>query len=213
MSTRSIIHRTTFTALTVAGLTLASAVSAAPKKAAATAREDAGKGVGGVYYLTEAVSVTTDAGIAGEPAGTKVTRVGSAPGGMRVKTADGTTFNVTSRQVTDDAAKGAAFSDGETARQAAIAAQLKSSQAAAQAEEAEKQRAALQAAQASQAALATTAPAAPAAATFTPSTAGGGGGGGGGSGIKGSALDEKPRPAGKVNPRKPQPQVIYVPRR
>ena len=198
LHTRSLILRTTFAALTVAGLALTSAISAPPKKAQAAAREEAGKGAGAVFFLTEAVSVATDAGIAGAPAGTKVTRVGSAPGGMKVKTADGTTFNVTLKQVTDDAAKAAALSDGETAKQAAIAAQLKASQAAAQAEEAQRQRDALQNAQAAQAAI----PAAPPAATFTPSNAGGG------AGLRGTALDEKAKPAGKVNPRKPQVIII-----
>lgn len=207
MSTRSSILRTTCAAVALAGLALTSALSAPPKKSQASGKTDA-ESTGGTYYLTEAVSVTTDAGITSAKAGTMVTRVGGAPGGMRVRMADGTTLNVTHKQVTTDAAKGAALADGEAARQAAIAAQNRAEQAAAAAAEAERQRNAQQAAAAALPAATNTPPAA----TYTPPAASGTGFGG----FQGTSLNQppqKPTVVSKVNKPKTTPKPILIQRR
>ena len=124
----------------LAAIGVASALSAAEPKSGSekpTASAD-------VYFLTEAVSVTTSDGIISAPPGTKVTRVGNAPNGMKVKLADGTMLVVTARQVTDDPSKGGAISQEETAKQAAIAAQAQATAAAAKAQSEQNTDAALQ---------------------------------------------------------------------
>ena len=189
MTPRSLILRTTCSVLTVAGLALTSAISAPPKKA--PAKEDAGKGVGSIYFLTEAVSVPTDSGVTGAPAGTRVTCVGTVPGGMKVKMLDGPVFSVKLNQVTDDPVKGAQLVSTDAARQSAVAAQLSASQAAAQADEAERQRVAREAVQAAQASTAGSGTA-----TFTPGAVGGG------NNIKGSALDAEPEKVGSMKAKK-----------
>lgn len=180
--------------LTLATLTLGSTFAAPPKPVTKGTANPSEKASGGVFYLTEAISIPTDSGIIGAPAGTKVTRTATTPTGMKVKLADGTAFTVKEKQVTADAAKGAELSTLAAAEQANIAYQSKLAHDTARANEAERQRVAVQAAQeAVRAAAAATAAAAPAASAYTPPSGSGGG-------IKGTSLDEKPKAAGKVTP-------------
>jgi hypothetical protein len=189
--------------LTFATLTLGSTFAAPPKPVTTGTANPSEKAGGGVFYLTEAISIPTDSGIIGAPAGTKVTRTATTPTGMKVKLADGTAFTVKEKQVTADAAKGAELSTLAAAEQANIAYQSKLAHDTARANEAERQRVAVQAAQeAVRAAAAATAAAAPAASAYTPPSGSGGG-------IKGTSLDEKPKAAGKVTPA-PTPPPIQV---
>jgi len=56
----------------------------------------------GVYYLTQALSVTTDIGVTELPPGTEVRRIGDAPGVIVVQCRDGTKFSAYPRQLTND---------------------------------------------------------------------------------------------------------------
>jgi len=189
--------------LTLATLTIASTFAAPAKPVTTGPANPSEKASGGVFYLTEAISIPTDSGVIGAPAGTKVTRTATTPTGMKVKLADGTAFTVKEKQVTADAAKGAELATLAAAEQANIAYQSKLAHDTARANEAERQRVAVQAAQeAVRAAAAATAAAAPAASAYTPPSGSGGG-------IKGTSLDEKPKAAGKVN-RPPTPPPIQV---
>ena len=93
--------------LTLATLTIASTFAAPAKPVTTGPANPSEKASGGVFYLTEAISIPTDSGVIGAPAGTKVTRTATTPTGMKVKLTDGTAFTVKEKQVTADAAKGA----------------------------------------------------------------------------------------------------------
>ena len=56
----------------------------------------------GVLFLVQRVSITTDSGVLGIAPGTKVQRLATTATGFTVSTADGTRFDVTSDQVTND---------------------------------------------------------------------------------------------------------------
>ncbi|MEI8108473.1 MAG: hypothetical protein WCI46_11710 [Verrucomicrobiota bacterium] len=188
--------------LTIATLTIASTFAAPPKPGTTAPANPSEKASGGVFYLTEAISIPTDSGVIGAPAGTKVTRTATTPSGMKVKLADGTAFTVKEKQVTPDAAKGAELATLAAAEQANIAYQTRLAQETARANEAERQRVAVQAAQEAVRAAAAATPAAPAASAYTPPSGSGGG-------IKGTSLDEKPKAAGKVT-RAPTPPPIQL---
>lgn len=190
------------TATAIATLTLASSFAAPPKPATTAPANPSDKASGGVFYLTEAISIPTDSGVIGAPAGTKVTRTATTPTGMKVKLTDGTAFTVKEKQVTPDAAKGAELATLAAAEQANIAYQTRLAQETARANEAERQRVAVQAAQEAVRAAAAAKPAAPAPSAYTPPSESGGG-------IKGTSLDEKPKAAGKVT-RVPTPPPIRL---
>ncbi|MEA3207635.1 MAG: hypothetical protein QOE70_692 [Chthoniobacter sp.] len=95
---------------------------------------------GAVYYLKQAMSVTTDAGIVSAKPGTKVIRLAGAPGGMKVKTEDGTAFTVTMKQVTENPAEAAELAQKEAETQSAVAAQARAAAAAAAADEAQRKQ-------------------------------------------------------------------------
>ncbi len=94
-------------------------------------KKDAGGGQS--YFLTQHVSITTDAGVMGFPPGTEVKKVGTIPNGLKVKSADGSLFNVPSLQLTTEKADAAARAQQDAAQQAEIR-----SQSAAQARDSEE---------------------------------------------------------------------------
>ncbi len=143
----------------------------------------------GVYYLKVAVSVTTDSGIHSELAGTKVTKVGTAPGGLKVKFGDGQVANVPMQQLTTDPLEAGQLAQQEAARKAATNAQIQAASSAQAAEDvAARQRADALALQLGQLIGGTT----PASTTTSSSP----------SGLTGSALDDKGSGTARVNPPK-----------
>jgi hypothetical protein len=147
-----------------------------------------------VYYLKVAVSVTTDTGVHSALAGTKVTKVGTAPGGLKVKLDDGNVANVTMKQLTTDPKEAEQLAQQASERKEAAAAQIQAAAAARAAEDAAaSQRAADGLAQRlKQTSANSSAPTAPT--TIS-------------SGLTGSALDDKGSGTATVNHPKPKTSV------
>jgi len=96
----------------------------------------AGLGADEVYFLKEPVSVTTETGVHTALAGTKVSKVAAAPGGLKVKFDDGSVVNVTMKQLTSDQKEAEQLAQEEAAKKDAVAAKIQATTAAIAAEQA-----------------------------------------------------------------------------
>jgi len=140
-----------------------------------------------IRFLLERVKAITESGIIGIPAGTQVEIVAQASESVKVKTKDGTTFEVTNDKLTANAADALASSqkaelaeaESKAKRDALLAAQRAREQA-----HGEQIQSALDS-------ISAALPAAPAslAPTSSPSS------------LNNTALDQAPRPAARVNRR------------